>query len=368
MCGWRYAYILVLLIVAFSSKLSTYLILVLLFLLFVLGCLNTIYVEDIGYVLYFMCFCVSLIYLKNELLADKLRLSIPLIRITFLFTTFFFWLYIFGIDSSPHQSDMSATGANVEYYRVYHSGLFRAPHFPSYLFYFIALTYIYFRRSFSWFEFYFVITICIFGVLFSGSRTPVFSFVLATIIYFTISRLRYVVLSLVFVCLLSIIFYKIEVILEMLSGTSLYQYFSFIYTLKNDPDRLSRIILFSVFLDSIQNFSLSEILVGRSFGSQLDIIEQSISQRLWFHNDILSVFYSYGLVGILVLFSLLKALYFKFIRVTKSYYVNVYFISIVVFSFVNGIFYHTSYLFLLFLFWMIMNEFKTKNINFVCKL
>lgn len=325
-------------------------------------------IEDIGYLFYFLFFISSFYYLRKELFKKNIIPSLALLYFIFFLTCAFFWVYLINIDYQPHIADMSAKGANIEYYREYHSGLFRAPHFPSYLFYFIALVIFYFRKEIGQYKAFFFILICTMAVLISGSRTPVFSLIIASLIYFSISRLRNIILCLLITIFISVVFSNIESILELSEGTPLFQYLSFIYTLKNNPERLSRIQLFVVFINSVKDFSIYEIFFGRSFSEQFDVMQSYIGQRLWFHNDILAIFYSYGLAGIMIFATTIISMYIKLIKPSKNITINIYFLSIIVFSFVNGILYHPSYIIIILLFWMLKNERQSSHIHSVRKL
>lgn len=322
-------------------------------------------IEDIGYFFYFLFFIFSFFYLKKELLNNNIILSLPLFYFIFFLTCLFFWVYLINIDYQPHVADMSAKGANIEYYREYHSGLFRAPHFPSYLFYFVSLTIFYFRKKLGKYKTFIFILICIMAILISGSRTPIFSIIFASLIYFSTSRLRNITLSFLIIILVGILFINIEFILELSKGTPFFQYLSFIYTLKNEPERLSRIQLFFVFINSVKDFSIYELFFGRSFSEQFEVMQSYIGQRLWFHNDILAIFYSYGLVGIVIFTTVIISIYIKLIRPSNNTTINIYFLSIIVFSFVNGILYHPSYIIITLLFWMLKNERSSSCIHSV---
>lgn len=350
-------------IMSISSKISNYILSLSLLFIVVLGSRYTININDIGYFIYMLFFLISFFYLNEMCSLGKTEFSLKIFRFIFVLTTLLFWVYLFGIDNQIHSSDMTAEGANVEYYREYHSGFFRAPHFPSYIYYFLFLCVMYFKSRFSKLEFAIIVCISILGILLSGSRTPIYSFLAGSIIYFAIKNIKYFFISLIFLFSTLLVYIYIESILEFTKGSILYQYFSFIFTLKNDPERLSRVQLFFSFYDAMRESSLIDIFIGHSFSSQFNVVFKALGQTLWFHNDMLSIIYSYGVVFFSYIFFLIVFFYIKVVKSLRNNVISIYFISIIIFSFVNGIIYHPSYLFILMLFWMISNERKSKGFN-----
>ncbi|ELQ6314214.1 O-antigen polymerase [Vibrio cholerae] len=319
-------------------------------------------IEDFGYFVYFCFFSSSVLYLIYEMKHNRIDINKNISLILFFMISVFFWIYIFGVDNTVHDADFSVGGANLEYYRSYHSGLFRAPHFPSYLFYFTMIYFLCLYKEYSRLVIVLVMISCCLGILLSGSRTPVYAFIIASLFYFSLNKIRYSVLFLMSVLLFLQVYFNIEFILDFFENTPIYQYLTFIYTLKNEPERLSRIQLILVFINGVKDFNIIELFFGKSFGMQMELINESIGQRLWFHNDFLAVFYSYGLFGIMLFVWLLYCLYRYSVRGTRNFYIHVYFYSIVIFAFFNGLLYHGTYIFIIFLLWMKLHERKSFDI------
>lgn len=343
------------------SKLIVFLILAM---LYVKSNIYTISIEDFGYFLYVATFLLLLLCSSP---CEKIKwFSIRHLIFLFLLSSLFYWVYIIGVDYTPHEADLTASGADPEYYRSYHSGLFRAPHFPSYLFYFLLLSIVYFRKEFKSKFFWFVLCVsCSLGVITSGSRTPIVALMVSIILVNIFGSIKRIIVAIIFIVFIFLVFYNIEAIMRLTEGTFIYQYFSFVHTITNNFERLSRVQLFMAFINGMGDFNFITLLVGKSFFLQFDYIYKEVGQRLWFHNDLLAIIFSYGLLGFSILLYTLIVFYKKYILKSSSLIIKIYFFSVVIFAIFNGIVYHPTIIFIFILFGMLSYEKRVSN-NIIC--
>lgn len=341
----------------------TYCLLLCVFLLVIFGSRYTFTSYDVGYFIYLAFLIVSFVYLKGCVGKGSIYGNLFVVRFLFITSSIFFWSYLLGFDNQVHDVDMSAEGANIEYYRQYHSGLFRAPHFPSYIFYFLSLVVIYFKRDFPKFEWCFMLLFCIISVLVSGTRTPIYAFLLASLFVLITRNYKYFLSACLMVFVFILLYYNIDFFLNEAKGTVFYQYLSFVHTIKYEPERLSRFQLFSAFYQGLDSFNIVDFILGKSFSYQYDIVNRYLGQKLWFHNDFLSLFYSYGVMFSLWLIYYVCRYYINHVHPINNYILSVYFLSLVFFSIFNGIIYHPTYLIFYLFFMMVSYERERKGFN-----
>lgn len=276
---------------------------------------------------------------------------------SFAFALFFvaFALYtpvFFGVDKGRNISTPSIDENDIESERIYHSGLFETPQVAAYLFFYLTLTaYSIIKRhgitisTMPW-QIAFVASISI--VIFSGSRAPIYTLAISALTYtFLLSskKLSYGLLS---ILTISAIYYNFDELLSGSRDTILFQYLSLIQTATLNIERLSRIMIWSIFANQVQDFSIADLLLGRGFQSSVDSIEASLGLRIWFHNDFLSVFYSYGLAGSALYLLPLIYLYKRYRDTIRANILafTAYF-SLIFFAFTNGLYYYYAPLLLL---------------------
>ena len=239
----------------------------------------------------------------------------------------------------------------LEYKRVYHHGLFRVPQVASYLFGFLGIFYLqYFWRR-SRILALLIAGLFIFIVLYSGTRIFPLTVLVAIVIWFAMKPRRwpYLLAPVIFVGLLAIFRYEM---IALTDGTFLMQYFSFFATAIDNLPRLSRIILWSSWLNEMGSFGVLDLLTGRTFHGSLLANLRNVYIQEWFHNDFFSILYSYGIIC----FSLYVIHYFKMFRdnrslITGDFFVFVLYVSMPVMAFLNGFYYYfpmfTFYIFFL---------------------
>src|SRR5690606_26720648 len=135
-------------------------------------------------------------------------------------------------------------------------------------------------------------------------------------------------------------------------GTIFFQYFSIIATFNENFSRLSRVIIWSSWWEEISNFSLGSFMIGNSFHNSFIANVQNINENIWFHNDFLSIAYSYGLFALLAYLSFFTFIYLKNESLIKNnIYIFVCFFSMPLAGVFNGFYYYyTFFIFYLFIY------------------
>src|SRR5690606_29404375 len=83
------------------------------------------------------------------------------------------------------------------------------------------------------------------------------------------------------------------------------------------------------------------------FSFSFEVNRQNTGSEIWFHNDWLSVFYSYGLLGVLGLVAAYFSLYaWLKSSISDRFYVSLIFLMLLFLSFVNGLYYYYPLVFL----------------------
>lgn len=140
---------------------------------------------------------------------------------------------------------------------------------------------------------------------------------------------------------------NLDFILCLTKGTMLYQYFSILYTLQFDFDRLSRVQIISSFFDGVSNFSVVELLIGQSFSESVFQNNYFLGYSYWMHNDFAAIFYSYGALGLLIFFIYWYFFISNVFMRSKENAIRILPVSMFFFSFLNGIVYHPTIIFIL---------------------
>ncbi len=274
------------------------------------------------------------------------------VLITFIIAFALYSPVFFGIDRGQNISTPSMEADDIESARRYYSGLFETPQVVAYVFFYLCIAaYCLFKKrrfSISTTPWQIIFALSSFVVIFSGSRAPIYGLIISICLYaFLLSgkKLSYGLLAASILCALYLGF---DILLKILRDTILFQYLSFAQTATSNAERLSRVMIWSIFLEQVQNFTMIDVLLGRGFHASLDTIEASLGLRIWFHNDFLSIFYSYGLAGsalYLLPFFFLYRRYRATIRANPSAFVA--FFSLIFFAFTNGLYYYYAPLLLL---------------------
>lgn len=250
----------------------------------------------------------------------------------------------------------------LEYSREYHRGLFRVPHVASYFFGFLALFYFQFfwKRNKVWS--YGALAVIALIVFYTGTRIfPITIFIISSV-WLALKPKRLPVLVAILMILSLLIFFR-DHLAWYTKDTFTHQYFTFFITAVDNLPRLSRIILWNSWLKEISDFGILDILIGKTYYSSLQANLQNVYIFEWFHNDFMSIFYSYGILCMI----LYVMFYIKIYRDNRTFIKSNYFVFVIYFSmplmaFLNGFYYYFP-MFIFFIFFLIVKIEQTNTVQ-----
>ncbi len=306
------------------------------------------------------------LYLANFILYTGLlfkyyqRTSINLIYFSFGLAVLLFLPTFFGYDGK-YESSLGSTSEDLEYLREYHTGFYRVPHIASYFFSFYFLTFLYCYQI-SKQRLYLLLSVL--SLIFSfyvGSRAMVFAIVMSVGLY-VLKKNKVIILPLMTGIVIGF-FAIIEQILVVFQGTIAFQYFSFFQTLAQNTSRLSRLIIWNSWFQEMKNFSPLEYLFGKSFSESLAANFKNIDMQIWFHNDILSIIFSYGIIVLVFYLFFLRAIYVKHQDyISNNVIIFSFFVAILLAAVFNGFYYyHTTII--IYLFFYLIKILANENSN-----
>ncbi len=241
----------------------------------------------------------------------------------------------------------------LEYTRNYNYGIFRIPHIATYMMGFIGLFYafLYYRER-KWF-FVVISGIAFLLMFYSGVRTYFAAMLLAMMLFFVRRKTLWVVLGFGLLGLLIVIFrypfYKLT------HSTLLEPFSSLVITMTDNIDRLSRILIWRSWWLELRQFNWYNYLVGKTYYSSIEANIQNLNIPIWFHNDFLSIIYSYGLIGLGFYILFFVKMYKAFSKQIKgNFFIFVFFASMPFAAFINGMYYYFP-VFVLFLYFIMIN-------------
>jgi hypothetical protein len=249
----------------------------------------------------------------------------------------------------------------LEYTREYHRGLFRVPQVASYFFGFLALFYFYFywkRNKILSVGALILISLIVF---YTGTRIFPITILLVSAVWLALKPKRLPILGVILLTLSLLIIFR-EHIAWYTRDTFAHQYFTFFITAIDNLPRLSRIILWNSWLKEISDFGIIDVLIGKTFYASLQANLVNVYIFEWFHNDFMSIFYSYGILCLV----LYVAFYVKIYRDNSYFIKNNYFIFVIYFSmplmaFLNGFYYYFP-MFILYIFFLVIKNEQSKTI------
>ncbi|MNC26931.1 hypothetical protein D3C75_750830 [compost metagenome] len=105
-------------------------------------------------------------------------------------------------------------------------------------------------------------------------------------------------------------------------------------------------MIWSSWLDAIKSFNPIEILFGRSLSDSMAYNLKELGLSIWFHNDFLGIFYSYGISGLLLYFYLIyKILAHKNLRMRKDFFRFTIVFFVLFAGLVNGMYKYVPFIF-----------------------
>lgn len=239
--------------------------------------------------------------------------------------------------------------------RNYHSGLFRVPQVASYFFGFLFLFFAYQYQKTKRIIDLILFCIALFLCLYTSTRIILVTFAVSIFLFF-IHR-KYYTFLLFFVLGLVILVITNDFFITITNDTFLNQYFVFIETCVENFTRLSRFRLWYSWWIAMSEFDFWNLLIGKSFISSYIVNDKNLGYYIWFHNDFLSILYSYGVIGL----TLYIAFFIKIYRdnkilIKQNIFVFIFFHSIILTAFFNGFYYYFPIFLLYIFFLMIKNE------------
>jgi len=240
--------------------------------------------------------------------------------------------------------------------RVFHQGLFRVSHVASCFFGFLFLFFVYQyqnkKRIIDLILVFILLGLCIY----TGSKTILIAFAFSAILFLFIRKsIIYPILAILFVVLL---FYQREYILQITEDTILYPYSVLIYISAENLTAISRFQIWYSWWSEISNFGIIDFLIGKSFANAIIANQQNLNLKIWFHNDFLNIFYTYGLVGfVLYIWFFIKIYRDNRIIIKHNVLIFIFYFSMIFAAFINGFYYYFP-VFLLYLFFLMIKTEK----------
>jgi len=243
----------------------------------------------------------------------------------------------------------------LETIRKYHYGMFRIPHVASYFFGFLTLLFLYmYQKNKKWHHLV-MAGILLLACLYTGTRAILATITLSAMLF--LFQRKYLSYLLGLSILIVVLFMANDYFLKLTKHTFLFQYFSFIKTLSYNVTRLSRFRIWYSWYIEIKQFNLLELIIGKSYINALLANQQNLNYSVWFHNDFLNIFYSYGVIGFGLYVGFIVKIYRDFkVLIRRNFFLFVFYVSMVILAFVNGFYYYFPIFILYLFFFMIQNE------------
>jgi hypothetical protein len=130
-------------------------------------------------------------------------------------------------------------------------------------------------------------------------------------------------------------------VFDVLNGTLFEQHIQLLITAADHFSHLSRLMIWYSWWIGMSSFQWFEWIIGRSYASGLLLNEQHFGQPIWFHNDPLNMLYTYGLPGLAFYIGFMVFMYRNHRHaIRQNGAVFLYFVSMVILSIANGLYYY----------------------------
>jgi len=350
-------YFVVLIVPGFFSfkKYHSFLIIILFFLLsFIFNTFRDgFYKESLSDFLFIISFFGSFYLFSDSI---SLKNNNKLILFFLLTTLLLFSGTYLGFDQNKWGNTIGLKTDDIEFSRSYRQGFFRKAHIASYFFTFTLLYFMNRLKSLKANKLTYIVTIVplTYLIFITGSRTPIVVMFLGLILfYFKIKYLKYLI---IFVVLSVGLIIFIDEALVLFSDTIIYQYITIIKTIFSNFERLSRIIIWASWWSEVKTFNLIDFVFGRGFNASIVANQKNVSNSIWFHNDFLSIFYSYGILPLIIYINLFVKIYKKHKKIIRSnVFIFLTFSGFWLSAFFNGFYYYYTVI-LLYLFYTMIYE------------
>lgn len=311
------------------------------------------YKESLSDFLFIISFFGSFCLFSN---IKEFKPNKKLIRFFLVVSLILFLSTFIGFDQNIWGNTMGLKTNDIEYSRSYRQGFFRKAHIASYFFTFILLYLVDQFKSLGVSKITYVVTILplIVIILLTGSRTPIVVMLLGLCLYYFKAKFLKYLIALGSLGILLIVY--IDKVLVLFSDTIMYQYLTIVKTIFSNFGRLSRVIIWSSWWTEIKTFTLIDFIFGRGFNASKAANLKNISNAIWFHNDFLSISYSYGVLPLILYVILFVNIFKKHKEIIKSnIFIYLTFSGFWLSAFFNGFYYYFTIL-LLYLFYSMIYE------------
>jgi hypothetical protein len=247
--------------------------------------------DDVSDILFLALFFAAFLYARHARVSP-----VAINRATYVFAMLFLPALI-GINATDCCDDtniFSSGSTDIEFLRIYNQGLYRIPHVASYMLAFSGLWWMYVASYSRKIRHFAIAAVFAAFTLYTGSRTPIIVIGAGYLVANIRLRTRGMLITASIFILASLFFIHMKEVLNFLFGSFLYQYLSLFQTMVDNYDRLSRVIIWNSWLSAVSSFNGLDLFFGRDFSNSYDFNTREIGLSIWFHNDFLSVFYSYG--------------------------------------------------------------------------
>jgi len=247
-----------------------------------------------------------------------------------------------------------------ELFRVYHNGLFRLPHVASYFFGFLFIYYAYRYQKSLRLKNLVIMIVSLILCFYTGARAIVVVIGFSAFLY-ALKKNSVITLQLAVIFLLLLVMFR-ENLMALTEGTVFYQFFSLIQTSVENITHFSRLKIWYSWWIEVSNFGIWDYLIGKSFINAFVANGRNLGYAIWFHNDFLNIFFTYGIGG----FVLYTWFFIKIYRDNKAYiknniFVFMFYFSMLISAFVNGFYFYFP-VFLLYLFFLMIKHEKQKEV------
>jgi len=247
----------------------------------------------------------------------------------------------------------------LESQRSYHYGLFRVPHLASYFLFFVALFYAdsFGRKKNRLFLIAAILSVLL--LIYTGTRTILVAAVIAMLLF--LIRRKTLVYFFIAGALLAVSIYFRYQILELTKNTFLEQFATLQITAVDNFDRFSRVTIWRSWWHEFRQFTWYEMLIGKTFYASKVTNLVNIHYKEWFHNDFLSIAYSYGIPALLLYCAFLYRIFRENARyIRRNIYLFLFFFTMVFAALFNGFYYYFP-VFLMFIFIHLLRAEKKKK-------
>ncbi len=241
-------------------------------------------------------------------------------------------------------------------YKIRHSGLFRRTHMASYflgfLFLFFAFKYQKNKRVF----YLIIIAVSIVFCFYTGIRSIPTAFVFSGLLF--LFKRKYIYYLLMLLTAIALLIITNEYFLQLTKDTVFYQFIYLIHTIKDNFTSLPRFQLYQSWWTEVHNFGFIDFLIGKSFMNALLANGQNFGAAMWFHNDFLNIFYTYGILGVSMYIWFFVKIYRDNKReIKQNVFIFIFYTSMIITAVINGYYYYFP-VFLLYIFFLMIKKEK----------